>query len=55
MTLMRIKRGIDKTEGAGSTHRQIRFADALQRVFLTTVASYRACHGSVRQEKTGNR
>ena len=34
---------------------QIGFADAFQRVFPTTVASYLTFHGSVRQEATGNR
>ena len=33
----------------------ISFADALRRVFPTTVASYLTFHGSVRQEATGNR
>ena len=34
---------------------QVGFADALRRVFPTTVANYLTFHGSVRQEATGNR
>ena len=55
MNLERTTAGINKTEGAVSAHGQIRFADALQRVFPTTVASYLAFHGSVRREVIGNR
>ena len=39
MILARIKRGINKTEGAGSAHGQIRFADALRRIFPTELTS----------------
>ena len=37
------------------TNAQLGFADALQWIFPTTVASYLTFHGSVRQEATGNR
>ena len=40
MTIMRSTSGINKAEDAGSAHGQIGFADAMQRVFPTTVASY---------------
>ncbi len=36
--IVRIKESINKAEDTGTTHEQIRFADALRRVLLTTVA-----------------
>ena len=39
MILVRTMAGINKAEGAGKMDAQIRSAKALQRVFLTTVAS----------------
>ena len=55
MSLGRTTTGINKAADAGRMDAQIRSAKALQRVFLTTVASYLTFHGSVRQEATGNR
>ena len=40
MTIVRIRWGINKAEGAGTAHGQISSTDALQRVFPTTVSSY---------------
>ena len=55
MTLGRTNESINKVEDAGKMDAQIMSAKALQRVFPTTMASYLTCHGSVRQEATGNR
>ena len=40
MTLERITAGINKTEDARKMDTQIGFADAMQRVFPTALASY---------------
>ena len=45
MTLERSNAGINKPEEAGTAHGQIRAADALRRVFLTTMVSYLECRG----------
>ena len=55
MNIGRTTLGINKAEDAGRMDAQIGFADALRRIFPTTVASYLTFHGSVRQEATGDR
>ena len=50
MTLARTTAGINKAEDAGRKDAQIGFADALQRVFPTTVVSHLAFRGWIRQE-----
>ena len=50
MTSVRNNSGINKAEHAGMTNAQIRFADALQRVFSTAVASHLQFRGWIRQE-----
>ena len=55
MTLARTTAGINKAKDAGKMDAQIMSAKALQRVFLTAVASYLTSHGSVGQEVAGNR
>ena len=55
MTIGRTTAGINKAKDAGKMDAQIMSAKALQRVFLTTVASYLTSHGSVGQEVAGNR
>ena len=50
MILVRTTAGINKAEDAGRKDAQIGFADALQRVFPTTVVSHLAFCGWIRQE-----
>ena len=49
MILVRITAGINKTEDARKMDTQIGFADAMQRVFPTTVASFQF-RGWIHQE-----
>ena len=47
--------GTNNAEDAGRMDTQIRFADALQQVFPTTVASYLRFRGWIHQETLRNR
>ena len=54
MTIGRITLGINKAEDVGG-RMPIGFADALQRVFLTTVASHLQCRGCICRETLRDR